>query len=146
MARKDTRLFRLDGVDQFIKKLAKVRAGRELRGEIRKVLRMAARPVLATARQIAPEDSGDLRRSLVIRAAKRTRRGIGVVVRPGTRAEIGISADAKGYYPTHIEFGTENITAVPYLRDAIKLERVDSFEIIFTGVGKAIERIAGPIA
>lgn len=135
--------FRLDGVDELLRKLAKLEKGSEVRKVIRQSLRQAAKPLLSTARQIAPEgESGRLRRGLKIRSARRSRRGIGVVVRPGTRSELGIPATAKGYYPAHIEVGTKSVEETRFLRDAAELEQNEIFEILADGIGSGLERIA----
>ncbi len=49
------------------------------------------------------ETGGRLRRSLKIRALKRSRRRVGVAIVTGTRVELGITG--RGYYPAHQEFG-----------------------------------------
>ncbi len=49
------------------------------------------------------ETGGRLRRSLKIRALKRSRRRVGVAIVTGSRTELGIHG--RGYYPAHQEFG-----------------------------------------
>lgn len=133
--------FEFENVDVWLRKISKLRKGRELRKIIRQTLRSAARPVLATAKAFVPEDTGALRRSLKIRAAKKSRRGIGVVVRPGSRKELGIKADAPGYYPAHIELGTKYVPESAYLRDAFDAKSDQALETIIQGVGRGIREI-----
>lgn len=136
--------FVLEGADQLRRTLRRLSEGREVRALIRKSLRMAAGPVLETSRLLAPFLSGDLRRSLKIRAARRSRKRIAVVVRPGTRAELGIPSTAKGYYPAHVAIGARGgrLKATRYLRDSMEQNRQGSIQILGTQIGKGIEAIA----
>lgn len=136
--------FVLEGAEQLRQTLRQLKEGRAVRAVIRKSLRMAAGPVLETSRLLAPMLSGDLRRSLKIRAAKRSRKRIAVVVRPGTRAELGIPATAKGYYPAHVAVGARGgrLKATRYLRDSMEQNRQGSIQILGSSIGKGIEAIA----
>jgi HK97 gp10 family phage protein len=135
--------FQLEGVEDLVKQLRKLR-GTAIRKVYRQAVREAARPVLATAKQIVPVDTGRLKRSLKIRAGRRSRRIISVVVKPGTRSELGIAPDASGYYPAHIELGfrrgTTKFPGNRFLRDAILLERADAIRIISARVKEGIKR------
>lgn len=137
--------FQLVGVEELIQTLRKLR-GAAIRKVYRQALREAARPVLATAKQIVLIKSRRLQKSLKIRAGRRSRRFISVVIKPGTRSELGIAPDAKGYYPTHIELGfSRGTTKFPgnrYLRDAMLLERFDAIRSISARVKQGIERAA----
>ena len=69
----------------------------------RKVVRKAAEPVLATARANVPVDSGDLKKSLKVRAMKRSRRNknrVGVQVGTGEKFFLGDQ-----FYAGFIELG-----------------------------------------
>jgi len=137
--------FQLVGVEGLIQQLRKLR-GAAIRKVYRQAIREAARPVLATAKQIVPIKSRRLQKSLKIRAGRRSRRFISVVIKPGTRSELGIASDAKGYYPAHIELGfrrgTTKFPGNRYLRDAILLERFDAIRTIEARVKAGIERAA----
>jgi hypothetical protein len=118
------------------------------RNVLNKSLKEAARFVLEDARRLAPGDTGTLKRRLHIRAMKRRRGRIGYLIASGTREQLGIKADAKGFYPAsqhygwfprgakaelggvHLkdrqlkqhfrrEFGTLRVPARPYLRSAL---------------------------
>lgn len=136
--------FILEGADELRRTLRKLADGREVNKLIRRSLRMAAGPVLETSRLLAPFLSGDLRRSLKIRSAKRSRKRIAIVVRPGTRAELGIPSSAKGYYPAHQAIGARGgrLKATRYLRDSMEQNRQGSIQILNTNIGKGIEAIA----
>lgn len=145
--------FKITGVDELVKKLRMLR-GPAMKKVYRQAMRAAARPVLATAKQIVPIASGKLQKSLKIRALRRSRKLIGVQITPGTRSELGISG--KGFYPTHIELGFKRgglskfpgrkggITKFPgnrYLRDALLLERTDAMQIINARITAGITKI-----
>ena len=63
-------------------------------------------------------------------------------MRPGSRSELGIPPGAPGYYPAHIELGTEDLDEDPYLRDAMDENRESSIDILERRIGDGIERIA----
>lgn len=131
--------FQLDNVDELLAKLQKLR-GAAMRKVFRQAVREAARPVLATARQIVPIDTGKLQGSLRIFAGRRSFRSINVVIKPGSRQALGIPPEAKGYYPAHIELGTKKFAANRYLRDAMELERSDAIRIINAHIKIGIEK------
>lgn len=130
------------GFDELIKTLERLQRGREVPALIRSALREAGRPVQRRARQLAPEDEGSLSRSIKLRAGPRSRRFISVVVRPGTRSELGIPASASGYYPAHVELGTEHIEEDPYLRDAMDEQRDSAIHILSDRIGHGLVRLA----
>lgn len=139
--------FKLEGVEELIKKLRTLR-GAQMRKVYRQAMRAAARPILATAKNIVPIGSGRLQRSLKIRALKRSKKLIGVQVTPGTRVQLGIPGSAKGFYPTHIELGFKRggVKKFPgnrFLRDAVLLEKSSAIRIINArikeGIAKAVK-------
>lgn len=89
---------------------------------VRKALRDAAKPVLADAKARVPVDTGLLKRSLVVRAARRQRRGtFGVFIQPKGRDFFGIPGDDPYFYPAIVEFGSlkRALPARSYLRAAV---------------------------
>lgn len=92
---------------------------------LRTMLKTAAEPVLRRAQSLAPvgpdKSTGDhMRLALALRTGKITDRSVSVRVVSGTRKKLGISEDAKGFYPMAVEVGTKNQRAQPYLRPAAK--------------------------
>lgn len=136
------RLFKVKGVDELVKKFGRLR-GPTLRKVYRKAMRAAARPVLSTAKQIVRVASGKLRRTLKIRALKRSRKLIGVAIVPGTRSQLGV--EGSGFYPTHIAIGFKGRgggTKFPgnrYLRDAVLLEENDAVRTISSQIKSGME-------
>lgn len=94
-------------------------------------VREAMRPVLLDARQNAPEDTGDLMRSLLVEARRPTKRDrrskyvtqtdtviAAVTTASGKKlAKMGIKSDARAIAQ---EFGTARHPAQPYLRPALE--------------------------
>lgn len=112
-----------------------------MRRVYRQAVREAAKPVRDLARQLAPEDEGELRRSIVVRSGRRSRRIISAIVAPGTRARLGIAQGSKGYYPTHVELGSKrNVPPDPYLRDAMERLRGKSEKTVGDLVGQGIDK------
>ena len=105
---------------------------------LRNAMREAARPILEEAKRLVPVDTGELRDSLVIRAAKRVRKGsVGVVV----QTERGFF---KGdtYYGAFVEFGTKNMAARPYLRPAFDSRKEEAAMVAQQLIASGIEDIA----
>lgn len=134
--------FVLEGADELRAKLRKLDDGAEIRKLIRQSIRTAAKPVLRLARALAPVDTGRLRRSIKLRSGRRSKKLISVLIRPGTRADLGVPQRASGYYPAHIELGTEFISERRYLRGAMDLKRADAIRTISSLIGGGIERMA----
>lgn len=91
---------------------------------VSRALGKAARPVLATAKANVPVDTGKLRDGLKIRRrgpSRKTPHRQSARVTTPTRKELDIPADATGYYPAVIEYGSESreLAPRPYLRPAL---------------------------
>lgn len=85
---------------------------------VRSSISKAMLPVRNKAKQLVPVDSGALRDS--IKRKNKTRRGVSRSrIVTGTKFELGIPADAKGYYPAAIEYGTRDQPARSFLRRAL---------------------------
>lgn len=105
----------------------------------RQALRQGAKRVRDEARRLAPVDSGALKKSLKVRAAKNLRRGsFGLSVLTGTRAELGISPEAKFYYPAVLEYGGRGHEAQPYLRPAMDATRAEVLGLIKSSIREAL--------
>ena len=74
---------------------------------VRQSINRAMLPVRERAKQYVPIDTGNLRDS--IKRISRTRRGKAAArIITGGRAELGIPAESRGYYPAVIEYGTRS--------------------------------------
>lgn len=71
----------------------------------KKAARVAAKIVKESAKGKVPVAEGDLKKSIKVKAMKRSRTQVGVRIVAGTREELGIPADSKWYYPAIVEYG-----------------------------------------
>lgn len=92
--------------DKKLDKKLKELESRTQKKVVRKAMRNTAKAVQKDVRSAAPVASGRLRKSIKVRASKRSRRRIGIEVRTGERSELGIEPSERGYYPASIEFGS----------------------------------------
>ncbi len=84
-----------------------------------KSIRKSARVIRKAARTFAPVKTRNLRRNIKTKTIKsKDKSMVGIVVRTGTRAEMGIPQKAKGYYPAVQEYGSATVPAHPYMRPA----------------------------
>lgn len=108
----------------------------------RKALRAAAKPVLALAKTRVPRVTGErtdiIRKKLKIRALKRARGAIGVIIQAPTRIDLGIEATDRYYYPAAIELGTSDTSAQPFMRTSMKERNESSLKIVAAEVKKGI--------
>ena len=125
---------------------------------LRRALREAGRPVLASAKQNAPVDTGKLKDTLKLRAKKSRRNTYGVEIRTGTRSELGIDSTAGGFYPASQEFGWGEGSAAavgralggggstgnaqPYMRPALDNNRSIVGKIVRVWTWKGIKDLA----
>lgn len=110
---------------------------------VRAEMRKSMKQVKDRAQALVPVDTGNLRRS--IHQKQRTKRGITrAFVATGTREQLGIPANERGYYPASIEFGARSIGIEEnsYLRRALNENKASVLKDMADGVGKGIEREA----
>lgn len=114
---------------------------------MRKAARKAAKPLLDAARSFAPVKTGKLRKGIKIRAIKRKRSSlvVGVKVQTPTREELGIPEDAAHYYPAVMEYGSANIPARSYMRNAKDASEGEVFKIYQVEIQKLINEEAAKI-
>ncbi|MBT8046401.1 MAG: HK97 gp10 family phage protein [Pontiella sp.] len=94
------------------------------------------------AQELAPVKTGKLRDSIK-QGRQRTRRGITrASVVTGTRQELGIAPDARGFYPAAHEYGSKNQPARSYLRRALSELKGQVLGQLADLIGKGIEREA----
>lgn len=126
-----------DDLQRQLKRIA-IQAQRKI---VRAAMRKSMKSVKERAQALVPVDSGRLRDS--IHQKSRTKRGITrVFVSTGTRQELGIPSDAKGFYPAVIEYGTRTRAAYSYLRRALHEKRGTVLKAVASDIGKGIEREA----
>lgn len=85
---------------------------------IRRAIRKAGKIVLADAKTNVPVLTGRLRDTLRIKSFSR-KTSVGVKIETGTREDLGIAPDDPYFYPAVLEFGSERIPPVPFLRGSL---------------------------
>jgi len=102
------------GLAEVDAKLAKL-PGKTQTSILRKAMRKTAKQIQGDAKKNAPKDEGELRRSLKVRAGKRSRR----------RVSVNVLTDPKAYEANRvhaflIERGTRHMAAQPFLLPAMR--------------------------
>lgn len=120
---------RVEGVDKIIGKLESL-PPKVQKKVLKTALRSGGKKVLKRAKELVPVDADGhqlpggkhLRQTLKLRTAKAKRRGdVSFKVVTGTRKELGIPADEKGFYPFALEYGDVlHWQPIPYMRPAYK--------------------------
>lgn len=91
----------IEGTDKLVAKLQKFKKSQS-RAAIRKALRAGAKATQKVAKGSLPKKTGKLRRSLKVRAIKRSRKKLGVTVTTGAD---GSAFKGKAFYGGFQEFG-----------------------------------------
>lgn len=126
----------LDGVKEVIKALESLPPNVE-KQVLRKAMRSAMKPLLAQAKAEAPVKSGLLRSSIVLRAAKKKKRGsIAFEIRPDGKKF------AKGFYPAQVEFGRKDMLANPFMARAFASAGGTARDLAVQAILKGILQLA----
>lgn len=139
---------RVEGVDPLLNRLKELPA--KIRNKhLRQSMRKGGKTVLAKAKELVPVDADGhqlpggkhLRDTLKLRTVKARRRGeMSFRVMTGTRQELGIPSDEKGYYPFALEYGDVlNWQPISYMRPAYKATEAPVIEQVRHDVERAIE-------
>jgi HK97 gp10 family phage protein len=109
-----------------------------------KALRQAGKYYLMLAKARAPRDQGRLSSTMKLRALKRRKGRVGVMIQTGTRSELGIDPKQRGYYPAHTEFGHRDRAGVhhpanPYMRTSLKTGESAMVAILRQEIDNGIE-------
>lgn len=106
---------------------------------LRPALRKGAVPIRDAARvNAAPGLTG--RNAANIRIRSSSRKGkLSVQVVTGRRPELGIAGDAKYYYPSAVELGTDKMPARPFLRPALESNRQNALAIVKAETWRRVE-------
>lgn len=104
---------------------------RKVAGKVlRPALRVAAKRIRDVARaNAAPGLTGATSEHIRVKGSSKKGR-LAVQVVTGSREDMGIPADAKYYYPSAVELGTEKMEAQPFLRPALDANRAAALGMI----------------
>lgn len=144
MATTTIKLTGMTNVEDALRRLEDDFGNKIARGKVLvPAVREAMKPVLASARVNAPEDTGGLKRSLQVEARRPSRKDKNskyvsstdtvialVTTAPGKKlTKMGIKSDARAIAQ---EFGTANTPAHPYLRMALESQSASVVENLKT--------------
>lgn len=105
---------------------------------LRSAMREAAKPMLAEAKRRAPVLTGQLRKSLKIKAMKRRSNGqVGVLI----ATEKGFFK-GETFYGAFQEFGTKKLPARPFIRPAFESNKARAVRIVTEAIRIGLEDIA----
>jgi HK97 gp10 family phage protein len=106
----------------------------------RKATKLAAEPVLAMAKSLAPVDTGKLRDKMRIysaRLGKKQRRSV-----TGATISWPKSKTSPGKYAAAVEYGTSNSPAQPFLRPAVAASEPQVKQIFRTEIARLVKETA----
>lgn len=128
----------LTGDRELDRLLASVEA-KKVKPALRKGAREGAKETAAQAKANVPTDSGALKRSIKVRALKRSRKTKHLV---GARVVTGEGLfKGDNYYGGFVEFGTSKMKAKPYLRPAANQSKQRVFQAFKRKTAEAIRSV-----
>jgi HK97 gp10 family phage protein len=140
MAQSSVTMTGLPGVDRALRQFEP-----KTREKIEKqAARTAAKVVQKRAQQHAPVDEGDLRKSIKVRALKRSRKNRKVGVRVVTSASDNLF-QGKQFYGGFLEYGTAYIAPRPFMRRAATETRAEVYQIFRQQVARIIRETANEV-
>lgn len=138
------------GIDPLLAKL-KALPTKVQRKVVSPAVREGTKVVAAAVKEAVPVDADGhqleggkhLRDTIKVRAVKGRKRGrINFKVMTGTRAELGIPATEKGYYPAALEYGGLAHQPIPYMRPALNKTRPRVIASVRERILTGIEQLA----
>lgn len=103
---------------------------------LRQSMRPAMKEVLKEAQQNAPVDSGDLKKSIKLKAGPRSKKAITLDVAVG---EGFFKGDT--FYAGFVEFGTSKMPAKPFMRPAYDSKGQDAKNKVIQDIPKMLEDV-----
>ena len=132
---------KLTGIDAIDKKLKELEP--KLANKLStKVMRKAAKPVLAAARAKVPVDEGTLKKSLTIRAMTRRHKhkvGARVMTKPPSKWQKSIGSRGDAFHALFVEFGWKYGAPQPFLIPALREKESEVKAILKEEVENAIQ-------
>jgi len=127
----------LRGADELLKGLQELEPA-IAKKILRTAMRQAATPILEEAKRRVPILTGQLRKSLKIRAIKRNNKGrIGVVI----STEKGFFK-GETFYGAFLEFGTKKMPAKPFIRPAFEANKARAVRIVELALKLGLDGVA----
>jgi HK97 gp10 family phage protein len=125
----------IKGAKELEKKLLSFepKIGRKI---VRNALRKAAKIILIAAKANCPVVTGDLKKSLRVRAMKKKKHRYGVMVATSAGWFKG-----KTFYGAFVEYGTSRMPAKPFMRPAFDSEKGKAEMVLKSELKKGIEMV-----
>lgn len=117
----------------------------------RKIFRTIARDVgkdiQNDAKGKVDVDEGKLKKSIKVRATKRSRTSVGIEVTTGSRAALDIPPEDEYYYPATIELGNSKVSPQSFLRYSLERNREKGTKKIAKAIMSAIKefKVSGTV-
>ena len=138
-----TKLFdlKIEGFEEVFKTLDTL--DDKLQGKImRPALRVGATIIEKAAKAKSPVGiTGKNKRFIKVKALKRSRKTIGVMIQTGTREQLGIPRDEFGYYPMVLEFGSKNQKKDPFMKPALQQNHAKATSAIGKEVKSGLKKL-----
>lgn len=137
---------KLEGAEALRKTLDRIEA--KIATKIaKKAMREGAKVVLRAAKARAPVDTGRMKRALIVRAARRRKRGeasFNVMFDTKKYPDlVTVTSDGKRFfYPAIVEYGTSSRPAKGFIRAAWDSQKAIALRVIMTQFRKGIEQAA----
>lgn len=120
---------------------------RVAKNRLRRAVSAGAAVIRNEAKQIAPVDTGEMRRDIQIKRERDSRSGdlivrYSVFVRTGGKSRLsgrGRNVDKNSFYWRFVEFGTSKMAAKPFMRPAYESKKEDAVDTIGTNLREGIE-------
>jgi len=128
-------VFKLTGLDKSIKKLKGLEA-KVSKKVVRQAMRAGMKLVQQAVKNNAPVDSGDLKEGVKVRATKRSRKKMGIMV------SIGGKPNYVGdlYYGAMVEWGTKYQSPQGFMRRSFDETHDQAIEIASAGIISGVEK------
>lgn len=128
------------GVPELDKRLDELERGAAMK-VVRPALRAGMKAVLPFVLALVPQLTGNLARSIKLRALKRKKGRVGIEIVTGTRDQLGIPADSPWYYPAHVELGTEHAPATSFMRAGLKSGQGSALAAVTAKLWERLEKL-----
>ena len=141
----------VEGFKEMAKKLREL-GPRVARKHLRGATAKAATLIRKKARELAPVDTGEMRKDIQIKREKTSGDHVAsysVFTRGGKRSRLAGRArnvDKDSFYWKFVEFGTAKMPAQPFMRPAFEAEKENAVDALGAELDKRIQKEAADMA
>ena len=141
-----TKLFdiKIEGFEEVFKTLDKL-DDKLQKKVMRPALRAGATVIKKSAQAKSPvgkgPGAGKNKKHIKVKALKRSRNTIGVMIQTGTREQLNIPRDEFGYYPMILEYGSQKQKKQPFMKPALEQNHAKATNVIGKKVKSGLEKL-----